>query len=359
MITNVATMGLAIESSAVSSEAKNFRPQTWPPSDDFPIVITNEGQVISRYGDCIWTLSPWIRRARILNFGDGPPVARTPRITPANANLLRQVVAWWLYGPNAVRSAITLAQRFYDIRALFSLCSSQGILASDLSRHPAIAEEFASKLPPSQGPKILTLLHSLYEQREQLGFTLLDRGALTRLEAALPNHEKRQTAYIPPRIWAYQIERLRLFLNDFHLHREQIESCFHFCLNAYVKNSGSLAESCRVGRKKTWGPFWVGRGCNGRRSGRSYYGPFVKTARQFGIEELLLRWVTPKKDALSAISIQSLSTYFSMVGYAGMAYLLNFSLMRIDEGWSLRADCLEIENDSRFGQMCMLRGRTS
>jgi hypothetical protein len=206
---------------------------------------------------------------------------------------------------------------------------------------------------------LLTLLHALYEQREHIGFILLDREALTRLEAALPNHEKRQTAYVPPRIWAYQVTRLRLFLDDFHFHREQIESCFHFCLDAYAKNTGSLAEACRVGRNKTWGPFWVHPEYDGSRSGRHYYGPFLQTARRFGIDELLKRWVTPTDKASNRFSIRSFSNYFSMVGYAGIAYILNFSLMRIDEGWSLRSDCLEIENDPRFGLMCSLRGCTS
>jgi hypothetical protein len=359
MTTNIAHLGLAIESPVISSDAENFRPKTWPPSNDFPITLGSDGQVISRYGDYIWKLSPWAKRARILNFGDGPPALRTPRSSPENSTLLRQVAAWWLYGPSAVRSAITLAQRFYNIRILFSLCSSRNIVASELYRYPAIVDDFIYMLSPSQGGKMLTLLHSLYEQREQLGFTLLDRTGLARLEAALPNHEKRQTAYIPPRIWTYQVARLRLFLDDFHLHREKIESCFHFCLDAYAKNTGSLAETCRVGRNKTWGPFWVHPEYDGSRSGRTYYGPFLQTARRFGIDELLLRWVAPTNTTSASISIRSLSTYFSMVGYVGIAYILNFSLMRIDEGWSLRADCLEIENDPRFGEMCTLRGRTS
>lgn len=359
MTTNFAYLGLAIESPVVTPDSINFRPKTWPPADDFPIVIDAEGQVISRYSDQLWNLNPWVRRARILNFGDGPPAPRTPCITPENASLLRQVTAWWLYGPAAVRNAITLSHRFYLIRSLFVHCSNYGISGSDLYRYPAIVDEFISKIQPSGGSLMLSLLHALYEQRQQLGFTLLEKEGLTRLEAALPDHDKRQTAYVPPRIWAYQVNRLRLFLEDFHQHRVQIEACFHFCLDAYTKNTGSLAESCRVGRNKTWGPFWDRSGYNGSRSGRQYYGAFLKTAQQFGIDALLMRWITRTNKGSNRLSVRSFSSYFSMVGYAGMAYILNFSLMRIDEGWSLRADCLETENDPRFGTMCTLRGRTS
>lgn len=42
-----------------------------------------------------------------------------------------------------------------------------------------------------------------------------------------------------------------------------------------------------------------------------------------------------------------------------MAYLLNFSMMRIYEGWSLHTDCLEIEQDENFGSIYMLRGVTT
>lgn len=41
-----------------------------------------------------------------------------------------------------------------------------------------------------------------------------------------------------------------------------------------------------------------------------------------------------------------------------LAYLLNFLMMRIEEGWWLRSDCLEIERDERFGPIYLLRGPT-
>lgn len=359
MSANIARLGLAIDSPIVKPDSINFRPSSWPPSNDFPIVLDAHGEVISRYGDYVWNLSSWSKRARILNFGGVVPSARTPFISEENADLLRQIAAWWLYGQNAVRNPITLTQRFYNIRSLFSLCSRRNILVSNLYRFPAVIDEYISLMPPSLGGRMLFVLHSLYEHREQIGFVLLEREGLTRLEAALPSHEKRQTTYIPPRIWSYQVSRLKHFLDDFHLHREQIESCFHFCLGAYANNSGSLAEACRVGRNRTWGPFWVHPGYDGSRSGRIYFGPFLDTAQRFGIAELLLKWVPPNGKITTNISVRALSTYFSMVGYAGIAYVLNFSLMRIDECWSLRADCLETENDPKFGLMYTLRGRTS
>lgn len=358
---NVAHLGLAIDSPEVRQDAPNFRPPTWPPPRDFPIVMDAKGNVVSRYGDSTWDLRPWAKKPAMLNFGDGLPTKHSPCITPDNADLLRKIVAWWLYGPMAVRTTATLKQRFSTIRSLFSLSSSHGIHASDLCRFPAVVDMFRCQLGPSVAVDALTILHALYEQREQLGFTLLDREELIHLEASLPEHEVRQTPYIPPRIWTYQVNRLRAFLDDFQAHQEGIESCYQFCLDAYAKNSGSLAEACRVKRSRTLSPFWRHSGYTGARTGRIYHGPFMQTAQRFGIDELLKRWVIRPAESNNpiALSVRNLATYFTMLGYVGTAYLLNFSLMRIDEGWSLHTDCLEIEHDECFGSFYILCGPTT
>ena len=90
-------------------------------------------------------------------------------------------------------------------------------------------EQLASLLQPSQNTYTLTLLHDLWERRDDLGFVLLDASALAELAAALPEHETAQTPYIPPRIWLYQVTRLRALLDDFNAHSQQIEDCFMFC----------------------------------------------------------------------------------------------------------------------------------
>lgn len=361
MAMSLAQFGLAIDAPMVTSAAQNFRPKTWPPRRDFPIVIDADGMVVSRYGDSTWDLRLWAKKALVINFGDGPQTVSKSRITSENANLLRQIAVWWLYGPKAIRRPQTLKTRFTLLRGLFILCSNEGIVASDLMRFPAVADKLPARLAKSSAGNALTELHILYEHREQLGFTLLDREGLSRLEAALPKYEGRQTPYIPPRIWKYQINRLRAFLDDFHAHREGIESCYNFCLDAYSKNYGSLAEACRGKKISSRNPF-TGQTCvNGTFTGAEYPGSFWKTAQRFGIDALLNRWTLKRGEALEASNsgIRSLSMYFSMVGYVGMAYILNFSLMRIEEGGALRTDCLEIENDESFGQMYILHGETT
>lgn len=361
MKANLAHLGLAIENPLVHKDAPNYRPKTWPPNDEFPIVINSSGDVVSRYGDSIWDLRVWAKGPIILNFGDGHPSKLTPRLSHENARLLRKIVAWWLYGLNAVHSPRTLRDRFYKVRKLFAFCSQQGIVASDLCRFPRVIDEFRNSLPTSVFSHTLLIFHFLYEDRDNLGFVILDRKELARMEAAMPDHEVRQTPYIPPRIWLYQVNRLRSFLDDFINHKDKIIDCFNFCIDAYTKNFGSLAAACQTGHNRTWGPFWVQDGYSGLRSGKIYHGSFGETAKRFGIDELLSRWVMEFYGGsdLDGISIRSFSTYFSMASYVGLAYLLNFSLMRVDEGRSLRVNCLKIENDDRFGALYLLCGPTS
>ena len=361
MSVNTAHLGLGIESPFVTPASLNYRPPVWPPPRDFPIVIDEQGNVISRYGDYKWEFWPWAKMALTLNFGDGPRKKRSRNLSPANADLLRQIVAWWLYGPRAVGEPLTLRSKFNQLFPLFKLCSMEGISASNLSRYPAVADKLPRTIAPSAACHTFSLLHILFEQHEMLGFTLLDRDGLTRLGAALPHYEKSQTPYIPPRIWGYQLSRLRAFLDDFHAHRQGIEDCYHFCLNAYAHNAGSLAEACQKRLKKTRTPFHTTSTETGARTGAKFHGAFSRIARRFGIDDLLQRWLLRPGQSIDDLGrgVSILGSYFNVVGQVGLAYLLNFSLMRFDEGWSLRADCVEMEQDERFGPIFLLKGVTT
>lgn len=356
-----AALRLDIDSPLIRTDAENFTPPSWPPPREFPVVIDRDGNVVSRYGDSSWHLWPWAKKPISLSFGDGPQRAGSGSISPPNADLLRQVAAWWLYGPQAVRTAGALRSRFVPFRALFVLCSQEGVLASDLARFPAVADRLPKTIPASQAEGALQLLHRLYEQRDQLGFTLLDRAGLSRFEAALPEHETRQTPYMPPRIWTYQVNRLREFLDDFRAHKDSIEECFRFCLDAYAKNAGSLAEVCQFGIDSGRRPFCPPKQVSGARTGAKFYGPFSEIAQRFSIEELLRRWLLQPGESMDGQGrgVRMLSSYLNLSQYASLAYILNFSMMRVEEGWSLRANCLEVENDDRFGPIYLIQGPTT
>lgn len=324
------------------------------PHNDWPVIIDSIGQVVSRWGDAVWRLDPWAGKSVTLNFGDGPVRKYAAAIDSANANLLRIITGWWLYGPNAVSGYRGLKTRFDQMRRLFVLCTQEGILASDLSYFPLVADRIPTILQVSRAKEFLALLKDLYEQRGSLGFTLLDHARLKRLSAAIPENPKRQTPYIPPRIWNYQATRLRECLDDFLEHQDQIAECFRFCLAAYKHNSTNLKGSTRP---LSFFPFqWPKDGTNGKLTGQQYHGPFIDTAQRFGIANLLSRWLGIYDNK---IRVQALSRYLSLVSRVGLGYLLNFSLMRVEEAWNLRTNCLHIEHDPRFGDIYVLRGRTT
>lgn len=50
-------------------------------------------------------------------------------------------------------------------------------------------------------------------------------------------------------------------------------------------------------------------------------------------------------------SVAQFARYFRMVRDASLLYILNFSLQRVSEAMSLRADCFLIEQDERLGRL--------
>ncbi|MEG0058348.1 MAG: hypothetical protein RR736_05590 [Pseudomonas sp.] len=363
MSLKIALKGLGIDSPTVLPTSENYRLPSWPPPDDFPVVIDSAGRIVSRYGDTVWDLTPWAKQALRLNFGDNPIRKDDPIATPENAGIARQIAAWWLWGPHAVRSAGSLKARFVCLFPLFALCSKEGISASELWKFPRVADQLAQAFSPSNAVEALTHLHALFEQREQLGFVILDREGLRRLEASIPDHQVKQTPYIPPRIWSYQVERLRKFLEDFHDYRERLEACFQFCVDIYTKYYGTLTwafDRTHHSKKRHFSPFDP-RSRNASGVQFDYEGRFSDIAQRFGISDLLQKWVLPTDQSLDGAgrSIMTLSSYFTMLGKVGTAYLLNFSMMRIEEAWALRADCLDVEEDDNFGKIYLLRGVTT
>lgn len=349
-------LGLAIKSPLVTPTSRCYRPPSWPPPRDWVVVEDAQGNPISRWGDSIWRLDSWAGRSESLNFGDGM-VTNTTQINGANADLLRLLVTWRLWGPRGARTARSLVNNFFvPVRAIVALCSREGILASDLMRFPTVMDQVSQVLAPSKFRVAVAELHRLLDAQQTLGFVLLDRHGLKRLVIAQPHYEKEQTAYIPPRIWSYQVSRLRECLDDYLAHRQQVEDCFQFCIDAYAQNFGSLTAAFTT-KSRSWmlpfqDPPFPG---SGGKTGCSFLGHFAHTAARFGLSELLSRWIGD----LDCGGIKLFSSYLSLVQSAGLAYGCNFSLMRIEEATSLRADCLYWEEDYMFGRIPILCGETT
>lgn len=346
-------MTLAINSRTISPTSANYHLPNWPPSPDFPIVINESGTIISRFEDSRWDISCWTNKSLVVNFGDGAQRKNVPSISTENSDLLRMIAAWLLWGPRGTMMASTFARQIMMLRPLFIHCSRINISADTLDRFPEAIDTLAPLIQPVSVAEFLRILHLLYEHRDQLGFYILSPASLRRLAASLPQHRRRQTAYIPPRIWLYQVLRLREFLDDFHAHREKIEACYEHCMNAYLSDSETREKRKYPSNE---GSLFKTKGFYASAfSGNFSYGSFEKTAENFEIDDLLKKWCTLGKHGLI---ISTLSRYLRMVLEVGCAYILNFSLMRIDECWSLRCDCYVTEEDKDFGTMHLLRGST-
>lgn len=348
----VAELGLGLRAGWITPTSTSYRPSSWPPARDWPVSIDRDGTVLSRWGDPIWNLSPMAGTTFKLNFGDGPE-CQTDQLDPENADLLRLVITWRMWGPRAVRTAGTLQAVFTRIRAVIALCSRNGILASDLMRFPKVFEQLPDVLAPSRYESTLADLQRLYDAREALGFVIVDLDGLKRVAGANPDHDTIQTPYIPPRIWAYQIGRLRECIDDFLANQDQIESCFLFCLDAYSANFGSLQAALE--RRKNSGrlPFTKN---SETRTGCIYQGSFEKTVKHFGLGPLFAKWLDAQGKSLT---VRLFSKYLTLVNIAGLAYIANFTLQRKEESASLRTSCLIWEEDEKLGRVPIICGETT
>ena len=109
MSINLSHFGLGIQTTSVGPTARSFRPPSWPPPKDWVCIEDKDGNPVSRYGDPVWDFTPWAGKTTTFDFGDGPKVhARSPVIDPANAEILRQFVAWRAWGSRAAPAFKTL-----------------------------------------------------------------------------------------------------------------------------------------------------------------------------------------------------------------------------------------------------------
>lgn len=343
--------GLNIDAPTTTPDAPNFKPNRWPPPADFPVVIDENQNVVSRYGDVRWDLTPWAGTTLTMFFGDGPGLGS--RVSPENAALLRQVVAWWLWGVSRMRSPRALVAKFETLKPLFVACTNNNILASDLYRFPRVIKALPN-FYGSKGERLINYLTELNYAKDVLGFTILDAKGLVLLSQCLPDREEAQTAYIPTRIWSYQVTRLRECIDDYISNKENLEACYKFCLDAVAANAGgNLADA--FGGLGVNTPFNGARPKGARACGKVYYGSFRETAERYKVDWLLDKWCNTE----NKFTPGTLSSFFNLVSIAGLAYTLNFTLMRIDEGAKLRADCYEVERDEFGDDIHLIKGVTT
>lgn len=357
---------LNIKHPSISPGSPHYRIPAWPPPNDWPVVIDEDGRVVCRVGDLHWNFAAYGNRgvSSTINFEKGALKRKDDddvvvEIDPTNRALFQRVMCWYLWGHRHRLHPHSLAGYAARIKPIFLLCAHHGVAASDLFRFPKVVDLLASSVAPSTANEVLTMLNELWTIRDVLGFMMLDRRSLAQFEAGLPSHQEQQTPYIPPRIWLYQIGRLRAFLEDFIAHKDAIENFFRYAHDAYVDNMGSLEEAYSRGAGNL-SPFNRYAGSNDE---ATYIGSFWDVAGQFGISELLERW-TPYSPSRAIGNHKGgrlliLLRYFRAANFVGHKYLLNLSGVRRNEGADFRVRCFEVERDPTYGDIFLLRGETS
>lgn len=354
MAINLSYFGLVAPTSGVTPTSQSFRPPSWPPPKDWVCIEDKNGNPVSRLGDTVIDLTPWLGQTTTLNFGDGSQTKSSRiRIDAENADILRILFVWFFWGPRAPRSVKTSLDTLKRLRQIIAVCSSEGIKASDLSRFPAVIDKVAASISPGSFDKVIGALDRLRDAREVLGFELLDQAGIQRLKALQPDHESTQTMYIPPRIWTYIVNRVAECMHDFLSHQKQIEKCYAFSVDAY-KNNGTVEYREKMG-KSSRNPF--------QRIPRykqfvdmTYYGPFGETAQCFGIKDVIEKWTG---QITFGRGISAFTNYFQLVQYAALIDVAAFTLMRIEEVSNIRWNCLRWEDDPVWGRIPLIESETT
>ena len=283
---DLSQFGLALPVPSVGPTHRSFRPPSWPPPRDWVISEDQDGQPLSRWGDETWDFTPWMRASWkvAINCKRG---RGGPQLDVKNADLMRLLATWLLWGPTPRRTGHSFSAALPILRKVVALASDNRIPASQLMRYPAVWRQLPSCFTSSIYAQAIALLHKVWDARDLLGFTLIDPQGIRLLVENSPTHDNVQTAFIPPRIWLHQVQRLRLCLDEYLEQREHVEECFSACLDAYARNFGSLAAAFDRGSScnaKHLLPFqWKPNNAIQARHRAKFLGPFDLTARQFGI----------------------------------------------------------------------------
>ncbi|UKJ25489.1 hypothetical protein K7565_18890 [Stenotrophomonas maltophilia] len=342
-----------------SHDAANSAIESWPPPDDYPLVVDEFGSVVSRIGDPYWNFTPWTRTPTRLSFESVSSRRRSVPLDQANAKIFKYVVLTWLFGPNRAQKPSSVVGKFELMRPLFVLCTQTGISAADLWRFPAIVSKVKDCFSRARARESITILHQIYLLRRETGFFILLPEQINELASNIPRHERIQTPYIPPRIWVHLMQRCKSCLEDFIDNSSRVEALFKFSIESYrvnlMEGKNLYVDSFSAGRN----PFSSPSGNRGTRTSVVIHGPFQHCAEQFGVRKLLSKWIKGTPTENVALKVSDLSKYLSLVTLCGEVYISCFALARVNEGRSLRAGCIEQRVDSLGLPLTLIKGQTT
>lgn len=336
---NIATK-LTHPSELVSNDSSVFRPPSFPPPEDWPVSIDKDGNPLSLYGDGYWNM-------RVFGFYGFN--FEKKQFSPENESLFKQFMLLVIYHPQVFPGKIsTCKAHFTTLSQLIGFCEGHKILISQLVNFPHLFVDAAKHLQTKRILDRISQLHKLNLYAQDFGLAIGGEKFLKVMSRLAITSEAIQHPYIPPRIWNYQLKRMNEVLDDFESHSEQIEKAYNWLFDAYNYNYNI--------KPKYASPF-------NRESLNSKRILYPKNCEGFledyGLLELIEKWMTRITKQQSNFTPSSISAYLSFVRDVAIIFILNFSMQRKSETTSLRSDCFKIENDPRLGKICTISGETT
>lgn len=360
MTMQIASLSLKSDKVWMEPSRASYRPPSWPPPRNWVVSEDRDGNVISEWGHSKWDLTPWADTSFILNFHDKETSEfkkdgkQSFVIDTKNADLLRLIMTWKIWGSRQGAGVSSIRTAFILLRKVVLFCSGNGILISELNSHPNLIEQIPSLVSKTLYRTLILELHRVYEASKSIGFLIVDSERLKKLAYLTQPKNINQTPYIPPRIWSYQVKRLKQCIDGYIQNKEKIEQCFKFCCDSYSHNIKCYGRSPLP---PDYQPFASDRDVGERaRNGCEFHGQFMIIARRYGIQDIIEEWISIPKRGLT---INCLDTYLNLVEYACSAYIANFTLQRCDEVGSLKENCLIWEYDEKLGRIPIICGPTS
>jgi integrase len=324
----------------INEESACFRPDGYPPSDDFVMSLAKNGDIVSRYSDDIWDFKPFgYGNAMFFNLSN-----------ETNKNLFKQLMFYHIYSPLFPGKYRSLNNTYSFFKTLFETCSEYDISATELYKFPRVIQAIAKRISKSTFKQSIWCLDKIFKYREYIGFTILDEKNIARFKQFDPNYEFGQTAYIPARIWEKFIKYNDSVLTDIESHISQLKKLYDYVATATLHNE-------TISDASYFTPFRSQM--RAHKKAISYKGSFSDYLKENKLNALFKKYYKPRSGKDNIYSVQTFSQLLYNTVFVCLYVVLYYSLMRIKEARSLRIDCLKVEKDEQLGDIYFLVGETT
>jgi len=341
------TSKVAMEDPPLCSLNREF-PQ-FPPPDDFPVCTSKRGVILARFEDNSWPMQEWLGKVYTFRFGVESTSKISPWLLEQESYFFKLILVFIMWVDPGGLKPSTLQSRYGKLRTMFKFCAENGISVTELYKFPHLVSGFIL-LVGKFASQYVSLMRAIYNNQGLLGFKLLNPRQIADLVTAGKARVSRQTPYIPSRISQIHLLRSLELMEDYNRHADSFERLYEYIWSAYVDNNGSAI----TWHQKLVGPF----NKSAKVAGCHYFGLFQKTAEEFGVKDVLIKWMSRRPGGCAKLDLTSFSSFLSCVVIAGSTCIASLSAMRKEEINNLRVDCFEmVETD--LGKVCYLRGETT